>query len=783
MHKPSLPLTPPTPPKLPEPLFNRLGLRGWRLPALLVIGFVAWNAGSWWRDLAPYELPAVVNLPELGSPVGISRDDFSIPTIRAQSERDAYFALGFLHAQDRLWMMEVMRRIAAGRLAEIAGPDSLPSDRFMRALNARDSVRKTFPKLDAEVRTALRMYAAGVNAWIAQGHLPPEFTVLGYKPEPWQETDSLLVADLMATQLMSDWRDGLLQTQLFTLFGERARDLWPHTSATDVLAGIPLSPRLAAVIPPEVEPRTASNIWIVNGSHTASGKPLLANDTHLWLTEIPVVWHLSTILSPTLTVSGAAIPGIPFHLVAHNERMAWGITVTHASTADLVVERSDDGQNWQSTTGLKPFIWRDEIIKVKGEADHVFRVRNTDHGPVLSDLIAEDDPLHTPEIVSLQTPLFRGDNLSMRALYILNRAADLTSARQALADAQAPVLNFGLASVDGDIALQTVGQVPLRHPDNQGIFPVDGGDDIATWRGVIPYAAMPATVNPPSGIIANTNSAVVGSDYPYVIGPYYWSGETRVRRLWELLNAAPKDMTWEDMAAIQGDTVSTIARDLLPRLLAAVPSDNPWAQKLRGWDGAMDKDKPQPLIFHAWTDALWLSMVGDRLKGTLPYLRTPRQPALLQMLNHPQDWCGGNSCDSVIAAALTTAVHNLEQRFGSDPQKWQWGMAHRGHLHNSVLERIPFLSRFVNVVFPMDGDDATLNRATLQPETLEVVQAATLRAIFDLDDLWQSRFILATGQSGHPLSPHYRDQLPLWQANRTTPLHAPQQRTLLKPKP
>ncbi|HSV30129.1 MAG TPA: penicillin acylase family protein, partial [Candidatus Omnitrophota bacterium] len=411
--------------------------------ALILLTVVSASVAFVWLMSSLPRIEGRMPIKGLNMTATVARDHYGVPRITARSVRDAYFAMGWVHSQDRLWQMELQRRVGAGRLAEIVGDKGLPNDRFMRTLGLYRLAEAGFDKLDKPTRDALTAYAEGVNAWTdAHWHrLPVEFVLLGVRPEPWKPADTLVWARLMALQLTGNWRDELLKARLAgKLDARRMGELWPGYPG-DAPVTISQGPAKALLdaMPEAAEPRLASNVWAVAGSRTATGKPLLANDPHLGF-QAPVLWYLAGIEAPGLSVVGATVPGVPFHLIGHNGRIAWGTTTTHADTVDLFVEKAAGADAYMTPEGPRPFVSRDEVIRVKGGDDQVLKVRSTRHGPVISDLIGRPG-----EIVAMRATALEPDDLTAQAMMRVNRAVDWKGFQAALRDFAAPVQNFAFA--------------------------------------------------------------------------------------------------------------------------------------------------------------------------------------------------------------------------------------------------------------------------------------------------------------------------------------------------
>ena len=441
------------------------------LVALLLAGL---GGGYLWVRTSLPQINGSVTLAGLDSPVEIVRDADAVPHIFAKNPKDAYFALGYVHAQDRLWQMEFLRRLGAGRLAEVLGESAVDTDRFIRTLGLYRFAEAILETTSPEVRVALEAYAAGVNAWLAtrSGLLPPEFILLRFEPEPWRPADSLVWSRLMALRLGRNWKTELLRARLAGKVPPKSLDeLWPGDppGAPVTLASATHGARLALdalwnAIEAGLATDSGSNGWVVHGSLTETGKPILANDPHLRF-GAPVLWYLARIEAPGLTVTGVTVPGVPFTLLGHNGSIAWGFTNAGGDVEDLFVETVDpnDPTNYLAPEGSRPFVMRREVIGVKGGKTIAMTVRETRHGPVISDVSKDTARVaDTGRVIALATPALRPDDRTMEALFAINRAQNWEDFRAATAKFHTPQQNLFFAATDGDIGFISPGRIPVR---------------------------------------------------------------------------------------------------------------------------------------------------------------------------------------------------------------------------------------------------------------------------------------------------------------------------------
>jgi penicillin G amidase len=713
----------------------------------------------------------LARIPGLSAPVDISFDADGIPRIRAATEQDAAAALGFVHARDRMFEMELMRRNAAGRLSELAGPVTLPLDRTMRVLGLRQAAEADYAGLPGDTRATLQAYANGVNAWIAlRGRFAaPEFLLFG-APEQWTPVDSLLWGKTMGLWLSLNWRTELSRQALAGHVPQQMIDeLWPNLGAPGhPQAALPLPQqfadavaRLEAVLPrfpsPFTLPNTASNEWAVDGRHTATGAPLLAGDPHLAF-GFPAIWYLARIDTPDLTLAGATAPGIPGVAIGHNGHIAWTFTTTGADTQDVFVETPVGTDEYQTPDGPKPFITRQEHIKVRGQPDEVLTVRETRHGPVISDLQGRSGPILAVSMANLAP----GDTAAT-GLFALNHARTVQQAGAAAAQISSPVQNLLVADRQ-TIALYVTGRVPIRRAgDGAAPAPGDGSHD---WVGWASGDQLPHYVSPASGRLVNTNERIAPPDFPVYLGRD-WFGDWRARRVRELLDGSDR-LTAADFARMQTDVESIFARQVLPALHEVPPQPDIAGKAqalLKGWDGAMTMDAPQPLIFNGWINqfyALVLRKAGISLADGGPI------PDFVAFVLAPAGahWCGGD-CNAPLAEALKTAAEELSARFGSDPAAWRWGTAHQAVFAHPVLRAIPVLGALTTLTIPSPGDDTTVDRGGPRFSDFSSVHGASYRGVYDLADLDRSLFIVTPGQSGNPLGRLSRNFMTRWRDGAT----------------
>jgi penicillin G amidase len=737
----------------------------------VVLLLAALVVGAVWLTVPGTQQTASIS--GLSGVVDIRYDTDWVPRIRAGSETDAAAALGFLHARDRLFQMELMRRAASGRLSEIAGPATLPIDRMMRTLGLRQRAMADFATLPPDTQAMLEAYARGVNALIdLKGRFAaPEFLVLG-SPERWEATDCLLWAKTMGLWLSMNWRQELArQAVAGRVPAAMLEQMWPSQTAVPAPDAMNASStrfaetasRLFAVLPQfpgaYTLPWSASNEWAVDGRHSVTGRPLLAGDPHLAF-SFPGIWYLARIDMPGRVLAGATAPGVPFLVLGHNGKIAWTFTTTGADVQDIFIETPAGPGEYQTPSGPNPFALREERIKVRGQDDVVLTVRATRHGPVISDLDHPDGPILAVAMGNLQPT-----DTAASGLLALNRAGSVQDAGTAATAISSPVQNLLVADAN-TIGMFVTGRVPIRKAgDGSAPVPGDGSHD---WTGWASGEQLPRSVSPESGRIVNANEPVWQPDFPIFMSRDTF-GPWRANRIRELLGQSDR-LTLADFAAMQVDVVDTFARQVLPALMA-VPGITGTGEKalglLRGWDGSAAMGSPAPLIFNAWMEAFYNAVL--RHAGLTAGVGAPLSDFVASVLSPAgAHWCDGD-CGPMLRDSLGDAVRDLSARFGDDPATWRWGEAHQAIFAHPMLRNVPVLASLTTISVPSPGDDTTLDRGGTNT-TFQSVHGAAYRGVYDLSELDRSLFMVTPGQSGNPFSSHARDFVMRWRDGATITL-------------
>ena len=752
------------------------------IAAGLLMPLLVISTGGGWLYLRS-SLPQVngeIAVSGLHGPVRIARDADGVPLIDAQDDDDAAFGLGFAHAQDRLFQMELQRRYGAGRLAEIFGPQALPTDRQMRVLGLYRSAAAAFLKLSEPVRRALEAYSAGVNAFMAtrSGALPPEFLLLRFAPEPWTPTDSLVWGKLMDLELSGNYRGELLRARLArTVSADDLAFLYPGypkdapTTLAEIYEQLPLR-RLYAALPERVGLNFASNNWVVDGAHSDSGKPVLANDPHLRF-GAPGFWYLARLKTPEREITGGTVAGVPFVVIGHNDHIAWGFTVTGGDVEDLFIEKVDPAEPGRYLTpeGSAAFVTRQETIAINGAGPETLTVRSTRHGPVLSDVLPADTA-DTSYVLALQTTFLGDDDRTAEALWHLNRAEDWEQFRTALRDFAAPQQNMVYADTGGTIGYIAPARIPIRKSGN-GWMPIPGWSGEYDWKGIVPFDALPQALNPPRGHFATANNKIVPDSYPYFLSRD-WELPNRFERIEERLAEAPRQ-SQQASVAIQADTLSIMARRLVPLMTVITPKSTDAkdaVERLRRWDFRMERETVEPLIFTVWLRNFAHDVRFARLGEAAEDYWDLRSQVMEAVLRERPEWCGDpkgppvTNCNARLEATLDAALAELHRSYGSDMNGWKWGRAHIAEFINPVFSRIAVLRSWFRAAIPTSGGNDTLNRgpAMIRDQEHPFVQrfGSGMRIVTDLASPQDSWMIATPGQSGNPLSPHFADLVERW---------------------
>jgi penicillin amidase len=797
------------------------------LAAIVVLVLIAAGLFGYGFWLARKSLPQIegsIQVRGLNAPVMVYRDANGVPHIFAQSLGDAAFTQGYVTAQDRLWQMDLFRRSALGELSEILGEVTLRIDERHCRMGFREAVASAVETLDAASAKIVERYAAGVNAFINshQDNLPIEFRLLRYKPRPWTSADTLSISLMMSETLNHTWERDIFRGKLAEKFGpEILKDLYPtHTlydlplvgtdspalnrpqrvlsspSSEELMRSEKLMPAKVPGTPSRRSSLAAtllwafasvksqetligflegldnaksgigvgSNNWVVDGAHSATGKPLLANDPHLEH-SIPSIWYQTHLHSPEINVIGVTFPGAPGIVLGHNERIAWGATNLNPDVQDVFLEQFD------SERGTHYFVnghWveaqvREETIQIKDRPAEILRVLVTRHGPIMrrKGSIGEALKWTALEVQGIGLPFLRVD-----------AAANWTEFVDALREFYGPVQNFVYADIDGNIGFYNAGKIPIRR-SGVGNVPVPGSTDNYEWVGYIPFEELPHLYNPPEGFIATANQRITGDTYPYLIGSD-WEAPFRFARIRELLKSKPS-FSRDDFLKMQSDVSSEANRILASFVVRAsenFPSQNQMVkaalERLKSGDFIATPDNLETTIIEALRsqleEALLKNVLGEQWKD----YDSAMKPIFLenQLRERPPRWLpsGFKSYDELLIRSLEEVCHNQSATYNSpDVTTWKWGR-HYPVLFTHPLGRIWPLGRLFNVgPFQQPGTKLTVKQTTSR-------LGPSMRMVVDFADIDHSYNNLTLGESGQPFSPYYDNQVTHWLEAKSYPM-------------
>ena len=753
----------------------------------------------------------------LSAPVKVTRDGHGVPSIEAASLEDLFLAQGYVTAQDRLWQMDVMRRFGAGELSEILGEDTLKIDREHRILGLRAAAKKSLGTASPRDRSYFDAYARGVNTFIEEHRksLPIEFHILKYQPRPWQAEDSIVIANQMVKDLnFYSFGDALAREKILAKLGpELTADLYvnrswhdrpptvmredlsdqqnqsdagerddkdqdqddddfdddsgPDNAVTRQAGGISIWDQHTP------EAANGSNDWVVSGAHTVTGKPLLSNDMHLGH-QMPNLWYEAHLKSGSLDVAGVTLPGMPYVIVGHNQRVAWGFTNVGPTVADAFVETFDAQGAYQTPQGWQQPEHREEVIHVKGKPDVTVDVKITRHGPIISELIPGES-----RQVALRWTLYDGLHMPF---FDVDGAQNWDDFRKAFSQLDAPGQNVVYADVDGNIGYQTTGHIPIRAAGD-GSLPVSGADDAHEWKSYIPFDKLPRIYNPSSGIIATANGRITPDDYPYSISAE-WEAPWRTARIYHMLESG-RQFAASDMLALENDVQSENDLFAAERFVysvdhAAKPSARAKqaADMMRNWDGRMLASSTAATVAVRSGQELTRLLLEPKLgsaredpnqqETTLSWktYHWQMKTVWLQnvMLHQPKRWLPEkySNYDELLTAAVEAAVNGPDAP--KDLGAWRWGRVNAIAIEHPVLGKIPGLERWTAPgIKEQSGSGYTVKAVTRHHGPSE-------RFTANLADLDQSTLNTVTGQDGNFLSPYYMDQWKAWYEGSTFPL-------------
>ena len=774
----------------------------WLLLGILLILVAALAYAYFAVHSALPQLDGRLQINGLSAPVTVTRDSHGVPTIEASSLDDLFFAQGYVTAQDRLWQMDVMRRFGSGELSKILGEDLVKVDREQRILGLRAVAKKSLEAAGTRDHAFFDAYARGVNAYIEThgSRLPIEFRILHYAPQPWLAEDSVVIANGMVKDLNYHYfYEALDREKILAKLGpELTADLYmnrswhdrpptimredlaePETNAgdsdddDDSDDDAPDNSVTQGAIPfatPEGLPVNGSNDWVVSGSHTVTGKPLLSNDMHLGH-QMPNLWYEAHLHAGSLDVAGVTLPGMPYVIVGHNQRIAWGFTNVGPTVTDVYIENFNSGGAYLTPAGWAQPDHRVEVIHVKGKPDVTVDVKITRHGPIITELVpGETRPL------ALRWTLYDGLHIPF---FDVNTAQNWEEFRHAFSLLDAPGQNVVYADVDGNIGYQTTGKVPIRAAGD-GSLPVNGADNGHEWTSYIPFEKLPSIYNPPSGVIATANGRISPDNYPNSIS-MEWEAPWRTERIYHVLESG-RQFAPADMLALETDIHSEAELFAAERFVYAVDhSAKPSARAkqaadlMRSWDGRMLASLAAPTIAQTSIRELRRLLLEPKL-GSAPADSAQENSALnwktyswemrsvwLEniLLHHPKRWLPEKypNYDELLAAAVDAAVNSPEAP--KDLSSWRWGKFNEVEIQHPILGRIPLLNHWSGPgLQEQSGSGYTVKAVSRHHGPSE-------RFTANMADLDQSTLNTVTGQGGNFLSPYYMDQWKAWYEGTT----------------
>jgi penicillin amidase len=762
---------------------------------LLILGYLGYRLVT--RSL-PVET-GELTVSALETPVTVYRDPYGVPHLFAQNESDLFRAAGYLCAQDRFWQMELGRRAASGRLSEIFGSVSIEADKFLRLWGFGRIAKQMVPTLSAQSRLILEAYAEGVNSYLEKNgnRLPVEFSLLGYKPEPWHIEDSLALIRLMGWRLSFSWHVEPAMARIVEKVGLRkAADIFPgfpsegpmilqrYSSALGQAGRTLLAAsHQAQDLLGWLHGPTASNSWVVSGRRSVTGKPLLANDPHLEL-SVPALFYEMHLKGGPFDVAGVVIPGIPGVVIGHNRAIAWGLTNGMIDDADFFFERvnPENPKQYLTPDGWRDFELRREVIAVKDSEDVVFDIRFSRHGPVVSDvhpLARDGDTLLVVQWTGQQV------NDDLRAFIGVNTASNWEEFEEAVHRFVAPAQNFVYADTAGNIGYLLGGTVPLRR-DNDGMLPDPGWTGEGDWIGRLPDRRKPHAFNPPQGYLVTANNPFA-PDMPVYMS-YLWESTGRAQRIRELLTAKEKH-SLEDFARYQLDRQSPEMRKIYPYLLETLKADEEATSRYRGlydlcqaWDLVESPESIPAAIVQVWFYQLIANTFKDEMADTLfqEYVQPNNIPirVMLDLLDKPDSpWWDDVTTpererqNDIFQRSLRATFEYLRSEFGDTVSDWRWGRVHTLTFRHPLAVRRPLDLLFNLGPYEIGGSATTVAKAEYQfIKPFAVSAGPVTRQLVDLGDINRSLAVLSTGQSGQKFSRHYGDQTPLWLEGRLHPM-------------
>jgi len=748
-----------------------------------------------------YDLPLYegeISISGLEQPVNVYSDEWGVPHIYAETENDLFLTAGYIAARERLWQMTVVGSAARGELSKLFGKDMLGSDIYLRTWRIPEIGRKGAEQLRPETKNLVQHFCDGINAWVDEvdDNLPPEFKIIGSKPIKWVPSDVIGYARLMAHDLQQSWKPEILFGSVLDVYGEEKllELLPPYGDDKPTIANIDMPDGLHDLFA-EISRQESiirqltgtdgtdigSNCWVISGSKTKSGKPLLANDPHLGYTQ-PAKWYEMHMVGGRFNVSGVCLAGLPVPVLGQNQAIAWGFTNVMADDIDFFIETvsAENPNLYQSGTDWLEFETVNETIPIKGGSDTTIVVRISKHGPVITDLhhmLDDEDPVITIQWTGNEN--FR----ILESLFDLSQAHDWNTFSAAVENFAVPGQNVLYADTAGNIGWRPAVKIPIRK-DGESLVPRPGNDPDYDWKGYVPFDEMPFLFNPPQGYIATANNKTIGDDFPYYISNL-WLHPSRVMRIHERIQEEVI-VTVDDIKSIQTDLIAPFSRSLAPRIaeLAHPPSiDNNVSTAialLANWNGDESPDSPAALVFHVTLFHILKNVYQDELDLVGPHsfdayldmAMIPHRNIEWVLLDGSSTWIDNiettnyvETLPDIVQSSIESAVEEIEVLIGPDPTTWSWGKVHTlTHPHD--LGSIAILDKLFSFnvgPFITGGSGNTVNNGGYSYDKPYVEDfGASMRRIVDFSNLNETQFVLPTGQSGLPASPHYSDQAEMY---------------------
>jgi penicillin amidase len=750
----------------------------------------------------------VISSSKISSDVEIYRDSLAVPYIIAQTDEDAAFALGYLHAQERLFSMDLVRRAGEGRLSEVLGEKALPFDKMFRTIGLERNIEKNLSKYDPTVMRILQSYSNGVNAYLKErkGNYAIEFDVLGYQPEKWKPIHSLIIIKMLAWELNISWWTDISFAELIQKLGkEKVLEIlpdYPENAPTIIAENFKYYREInSSFVETDREFRKmmgwtgthiGSNNWVVNANKSVSGKPIIANDPHLAFSA-PGIWYAAVIKSKEWNVAGVTLPGVPGVVIGKGDNISWVLTNVMNDDSDFYIEKLDSSKTkyfidgkWQNLNILK------DTIKVKGEKDQVLTIKETERGPIISDIypynfIYNKDNLQNPPI----SMRWSGNEFSdeMLAFYKINKAKNWNEFCDAVKYFGIPGQNFVYGDIEGDIGYIMGARIPIRKSNNPTLI-FDGTTSENDWKGFVPTEEIPTILNPSENFIASANNKTL-KKFKYHISNL-WEPSSRFDRIRELLTSKQK-FSVDDFKKFQMDFVSPYARTITSYILKSFENIKVNDQNLntslelfRKWDFELNKYSQTPAIYAVFLKYLlkniYYDEMGDDLYNRFVFIANVPYRSLLQILDKPgSSWFDDitttkrETRDEIIRKSLANALTYLEEKLGQDITNWQWGNLHKVAFKHSFSGNFSLLDNYINIgPFEIGGDGTTINNteysfaksveeySMFRHNEFDNILGPSMRYIYDFKNPDEFYLILTTGQSGSVMSDHYRDQNPLW---------------------